>query len=135
MKKEMLSSKIFDSRIKSANIQMSERILGYLLAPAFVMSMFYISGQSYLNMFYTDVLKLTPVAGGMFLALLPVVSKILDAITNTKISLNNNLDKEETRKEIESINDEFENKFFPYSYNPNNPIDNYLETASTSKKR
>ena len=82
MKKEMLSSKIFDSRIKSANIQMSERILGYLLAPAFVMSMFYISGQSYLNMFYTDVLKLTPVAGGMFLALLPVVSKILDAITN-----------------------------------------------------
>lgn len=78
----MFSSKIFDSRITSANIQMSERILGYLLAPAFVMSMFYISGQSYLNMYYTDVLKLTPVAGGMFLALLPIVSKVLDAITN-----------------------------------------------------
>lgn len=82
MKKEMFSSKIFNSRITSANIQMSERILGYLLAPAFVMSMFYISGQSYLNMYYTDVLKLTPVAGGMFLALLPIVSKVLDAITN-----------------------------------------------------
>lgn len=81
-KKGILSKKIFDSRIKSANIQHSERWLGYLLAPAFVMSMFYISGQSYLNMFYTDVLKLTPVAGGMFLALLPIVSKIIDALTN-----------------------------------------------------
>lgn len=46
------------------------------------MSMFYISGQSYLNMFYTDVLKLTPVWGGLFLTLLPVLSKIVDAITN-----------------------------------------------------
>ena len=81
-KKGILSNKIFDSKIKSANIQHSERWLGYLLAPAFVMSMFYISGQSYLNMFYTDVLKLTPIAGGMFLALLPIVSKIIDALTN-----------------------------------------------------
>lgn len=79
---KILSKKMFDSKVKSANIQQSERWLGYLLGPAFVMSMFYISGQSYLNMFYTDVLKLTPVAGGMFLALLPVISKILDAFTN-----------------------------------------------------
>lgn len=77
-----LSAKRFDSKVKSANIQKSELWLGYMLAPAFVMSMFYISGQSYLNTFYTDVLNLTPVAGGLFLALLPVVSKILDAITN-----------------------------------------------------
>ena len=46
------------------------------------MSMFYISGQSYLNTFYTDALNLTPVWGGAFLAMLPIVAKILDAITN-----------------------------------------------------
>ena len=79
---KLLSSRIFDTRIKSANVQNSERWLGFLLGPAFVMSMFYISGQSYLNTFYTDVLKLTPVWGGAFLAMLPIVSKILDAITN-----------------------------------------------------
>lgn len=78
----LLGSRIFDSRINSANVQHSERWLGYLLGPAFVMSMFYISGQSYLNTFYTDVLNLTPVWGGAFLAMLPIVSKILDAITN-----------------------------------------------------
>ncbi|MEE0955555.1 MAG: MFS transporter [Eubacterium sp.] len=78
----LLGSKVFDTRIKSANVQTSERLLGFLLGPAFVMSMFYISGQSYLNMFYTDVLKLTPVWGGLFLTLLPVLSKIVDAITN-----------------------------------------------------
>ncbi len=78
----LLGSKVFDTRIKSANVQNSERLLGFLLGPAFVMSMFYISGQSYLNMFYTDVLKLTPVWGGLFLTLLPVLSKIVDAITN-----------------------------------------------------
>ena len=49
-----LHSKVFDTRIKSANVQHSERWLGYLLGPAFVLSMFYISGQSYLNQFYTE---------------------------------------------------------------------------------
>lgn len=78
----LLKSKAFDSRIKSANVQNSERWLGFLLGPTFVMSMYYISGQSYLNTFYTDVLKLTPIWGGLFLALLPIVSKVLDAITN-----------------------------------------------------
>ena len=79
---KLLGSRAFDTRIKSANVQKNERVLGYLLGPAFVMSMFYISGQSYLNTFYTDVLKLTPVWDGAFLAMLPIVSKILDALTN-----------------------------------------------------
>lgn len=78
----ILSSKIFNSKIKSANVQRSEKWLGYFIAPAIIISMFYMSGQSYLNVFYTDVLKLTPIAGGLFLTLLPIISKILDAITN-----------------------------------------------------
>lgn len=78
----IFSSPVFASRIKSANVQNSERWLGYFLGPAFVMTMFYICGQTYLNMFYTDVLKMTPLMGGMFLVILPVISKVLDAITN-----------------------------------------------------
>lgn len=79
---KVFQSPLLSSRIKSANVQNSERWLGYFLGPAFVMTMFYICGQTYLNMFYTDVLKMTPLMGGMFLVMLPVVSKILDAITN-----------------------------------------------------
>jgi GPH family glycoside/pentoside/hexuronide:cation symporter len=81
-KSGLLSSKRFDSIIKSANVQNNERWLGYFLAPSIMMTMFAISGQSYLNVFYTDVLKMTSIAGGMFLVALPIVSKILDAITN-----------------------------------------------------
>lgn len=80
--REMFQSRIFDSRIKSANTTNAERWLGYFFGPAFVMTMFYISGQTYLNMFYTDVLKMTPIMGGMFLVMLPIISKVLDAITN-----------------------------------------------------
>ena len=37
---------------------------------------------TYLNVYYTDVLKLTTVWGGAFLVAFPLVSKIIDAITN-----------------------------------------------------
>lgn len=37
---------------------------------------------TYLNVYYTDVLKLTTVWGGAFLTVFPIVSKIIDAITN-----------------------------------------------------
>ncbi|HBW05338.1 MAG TPA: hypothetical protein DEF02_01920, partial [Clostridiales bacterium] len=37
---------------------------------------------TYLNVYYTDVLNLTGVWGGLFLTIFPIVSKIIDAITN-----------------------------------------------------
>ena len=37
---------------------------------------------TYLNVYYTDVLKLTTVWGGAFLVVFPIVSKVIDAITN-----------------------------------------------------
>lgn len=37
---------------------------------------------TYLNVYYTDVLKLTSVWGGAFLVVFPIISKVLDAITN-----------------------------------------------------
>ncbi len=37
---------------------------------------------TYLNVYYTDVLGLTGVWGGAFLGLFPIVSKVIDAVTN-----------------------------------------------------
>ena len=37
---------------------------------------------TYLNVYYTDVLKLTHIWGGAFLAVFPIISKVIDAITN-----------------------------------------------------
>lgn len=37
---------------------------------------------TYLNVYYTDVLKLTTIWGGLFLTIFPIISKIIDAITN-----------------------------------------------------
>ena len=37
---------------------------------------------TYLNVYYTDVLNLPPLWGGLFLAIFPIISKVLDAITN-----------------------------------------------------
>lgn len=87
MKKEramtrLFSKPLFNSRIKSENMQKSEKWLGYFIGPAVVMCMFYMCGQTYLNTFYTDVLKLGSIGGGLFLALLPIISKIIDAVTN-----------------------------------------------------
>ena len=37
---------------------------------------------TYLNVYYTDVLKLTSLWGGAFLVIFPIISKVVDAITN-----------------------------------------------------
>lgn len=80
--KGMFSGKMFDSRIKSANVQRSERWFGYFLSPAIVYIAYYVMAGTYLNQFYVDVVKLGGIAGGAFLALLPILSKIFDAVTN-----------------------------------------------------
>ena len=37
---------------------------------------------TYLNVYYTDVLKLTGIWGGAFLVIFPIISKVIDAATN-----------------------------------------------------
>ncbi len=69
------------SRVQSENVTNSEKWLGYLVGPAGAMLLSAVLA-SYLNVYYTDVLKLTPVWGGMFLMLFPIISKIIDALTN-----------------------------------------------------
>jgi GPH family glycoside/pentoside/hexuronide:cation symporter len=78
----ILKSSIFDSRIKSENVSKAERWLGFIVAPSVAACMFAICGQAYLNVFYTDVLKLSPVMGGVFLAAMPIVTRIINAVTN-----------------------------------------------------
>ncbi len=77
----MLSNAKWDSRVKSANVQNSERWLGYFFGPAGVILLNGIIA-SYLNVFYTDVLKVGGLWGGMFLTIVPIFSKIIDAVTN-----------------------------------------------------
>ena len=72
------SKKIFNSRIKSANTQMNEKWLGYFFGPCFLYMMYYAVAGTYLTQFYTDVLGMA----GIFLTMMPLFSKIVDAITN-----------------------------------------------------
>lgn len=80
-KSGLLERKAFESRVKSQDVKPSEKWLGYLLGPAGALLLNAVLG-TYLNVYYTDVLKLTTVWGGAFLTVFPIVSKIIDAITN-----------------------------------------------------
>lgn len=84
MKKErlrILSAPMMDSRIKTDQVRGKERFLGYLFGPAGMLLLNAVIG-GYLNIYYTDVLKVGGFWGGAFLVVMPVISKIIDAITN-----------------------------------------------------
>ncbi len=77
--------KLFDklppSRVRSAEVTKKEKWLGYLLGPAGALLLNAVLA-TYLNVYYTDVLNLTPLWHGMFLTIFPIASKVLDAVTN-----------------------------------------------------
>lgn len=79
--KNKFNSPLFLSKIRNDDVKPSEKWLGYLLGPAGALLLNAVLA-TYLNVYYTDVLKLTSVWGGAFLAIFPIVSKIIDAITN-----------------------------------------------------
>lgn len=81
MKQRIFANPILESRIKSEHVQKSEKWLGYLLGPAGALLLNAVLA-TYLNVYYTDVLKLTGLWGGLFLTIFPVISKVIDAITN-----------------------------------------------------
>ncbi len=76
-----LRAKAFSTRINQAEVKGAERWLGYLMGPCGALLLNAVLA-TYLNVFYTDVLKLTGVWGGVFLMAFPIVSKVIDAITN-----------------------------------------------------
>lgn len=77
----MMGKRLPASRVKSSDVTKSEKWLGYLLGPAGALLLNAVLA-TYLNVYYTDVLKLTGVWGGAFLVVFPIVSKIIDALTN-----------------------------------------------------
>lgn len=73
--------KLPKSLITSEQVTAKEKWLGYLLGPAGALLLNAVLG-TYLLVYYTDVLNLTPLWGGLFLMIFPIVSKVIDAITN-----------------------------------------------------
>ncbi|MBE5896423.1 MAG: MFS transporter [Lachnospiraceae bacterium] len=88
----LFNSKFFDSKVTSANIQTSEKVWGYFVGPMFMYMAYYAIAGTYLTQFYTDVLGI----GGVFLTMMPVFSKIFDAITN--VVMGRIIDKTRTRQ-------------------------------------
>lgn len=81
MKRELFNGKRLSSRVKTEQVSRSEKWLGYLLGPAGALLLNAVLA-TYLNVYYTDVLKLGSLWGGAFLVVFPIVSKIIDAVTN-----------------------------------------------------
>ncbi|EOS38382.1 hypothetical protein C808_02583 [Lachnospiraceae bacterium M18-1] len=78
---KFLDKPVFNTRIKSANVQNSERWIGFFLGPAGVILLNAIMA-SYLNVYWTDVVKISGMWGGTFVLVFPIISKIVDAVTN-----------------------------------------------------
>ena len=80
-KKKLVEQPLFHTRINSKEVKPAEKWLGYLLGPAGALLLNAVLA-TYLNVYYTDVLKLTTLWGGAFLVVFPIISKVIDAITN-----------------------------------------------------
>ncbi len=78
---QLLESGRLDTKIHSENVTGKEKWLGDLLGPSGALLLNAVLA-TYLNVYYTDVLGLTTVWGGAFLVVFPIVSKIIDAVTN-----------------------------------------------------
>ncbi len=73
--------KLPSSLVKSPDVTKKEKWLGYLIGPAGALLLNAVLA-TYLNVYYTDVLKLKGLWGGLFLFIFPIVSKVIDAVTN-----------------------------------------------------
>ena len=69
------------SAVKTQEVKAKEKWLGYLIGPAGALLLNAVLA-TYLNVYYTDVLNLTSLWGGLFLTVFPILSKVLDAVTN-----------------------------------------------------
>ena len=59
---KLLEKKFFDSRVKTTEVKAAEKWFGYLIGPAGALLLNAVLA-TYLNVYYTDVLKLTNVWG------------------------------------------------------------------------
>ena len=79
---KVLFQRFFNSKIRSQNVSGKEKWIGYLLGPCGALLINAILGGTFLNQYWTDVLKIGGLWGGSFLVVFPLISKIIDAITN-----------------------------------------------------
>lgn len=77
----VLENRIFDSRVKSKNVTGKGKRLGYLLGPCGAL-LLNATLNIYLNQYYVDVLGLGALFGGLFIALFPIFSKIIDGVVD-----------------------------------------------------
>lgn len=86
MKSKIWDNPRLDSRITTRNVSSTEKWVGYLLAPLgpFI---FNAVVSTYLNVYYTDLLGATAWWNGAFLIIFPIVSKIIDAVTNVLMGI------------------------------------------------
>ena len=80
-RQKLVERKLFQTRVHTEDVKPAEKWLGYLLGPAGALLLNAVLA-TYLNVYYTDVLKLTGLWGGAFLVVFPIVSKTIDAVTN-----------------------------------------------------
>ena len=78
---KFIEKRVFNSRITTPDVKAKEKWLGYLIGPSGALLLNAVFA-TYLNVYYTDVLKLTTIWGGAFLTVFPIISKVIDAITN-----------------------------------------------------
>ena len=78
---QAMQKDVFASKVTSKDVTKKEKWLGYLIGPSGALLLNAVLA-TYLNVYYTDVLKLTSLWGGTFLVLFPIISKVVDAITN-----------------------------------------------------
>lgn len=78
--KDYFSGSFFNSRIHTEKVGKMEKYLGHFLGPISVILMNAIL-SNYLNVYYTDVLDISGIWGGVFIGAFPVVAKVLDVLT------------------------------------------------------
>jgi len=79
---------MWNSRITSANVRPKEMWLGYVFGPFGIMMMYSVV-NSYYNQYLTDIMGFTVSKGAWiasFMVIFPVLTKIIDAITNVLMS-------------------------------------------------
>ena len=78
---KILDNRLLKSKVNAQDVTASEKWLGYLLGPAGALLLNAAMATDW-NLDYTDALQLTTGWGGAFLVVFPIVSKVIDAITN-----------------------------------------------------
>ncbi|CAM3177857.1 MFS transporter [Sporolactobacillus spathodeae] len=86
---------LLDTKVSKEDVQKREQYFGYLIGPVGALLLNGVLA-TYLNVYYTDVLKMTSVWGGLFLVAFPMASKIIDVIVN--VSMGYIIDRTKTRQ-------------------------------------